>query len=208
MSTNRRLAPKPKQRSSLDPSMVKALAHPLRQDILAALNEGVSSPREISEKLGEPLGNVSYHVRTLLERNLIELVRTEPRRGAVEHFYRALQRPFFSDTDWESIPVTTRRAMFDRVIRRSLKDISRAGEAGGFDHVETHVSRTTLALDEQGWSDVTELLAETIEGALRIQAESAARMVELDAEERQPVSSQLIAMHFRNPGPKSKRGAG
>jgi hypothetical protein len=36
---------------------------------------------------------VSYHVRILARLGLIELVRTTPRRGAVEHHYRSLPRP-------------------------------------------------------------------------------------------------------------------
>ncbi len=41
-------------------------------------------------ELDEPkLGNVSYHVRALLDDGLVELVRTEQRRGALAHFYRA-----------------------------------------------------------------------------------------------------------------------
>ena len=68
---------------------VKALAHPLRVRALAILTERDASPSELAEELGEPLGNVSYHVRLLHELGLIELVRTTPRRGAIEHHYRA-----------------------------------------------------------------------------------------------------------------------
>jgi hypothetical protein len=35
------------------------------------------------------LGNVAYHIKILEENGAIELVRTEPVRGALEHFYRA-----------------------------------------------------------------------------------------------------------------------
>jgi hypothetical protein len=66
------------------------------------------------------------------------------------------------------------------------------------------VSRTTLALDEQGWSDLTGVLAEALDRAIEIQAESAARMVDVDEGERKPVSSQMIILHFRNPVPQSK----
>ena len=36
---------------------------------------------------GEPLGNVSYHVRQLEKAGLIELVAVKQRRGALEHYY-------------------------------------------------------------------------------------------------------------------------
>lgn len=67
----------------------KALSHPLRIAILTtmAANEP-TSPNRLSVEMNEPLGNVSYHVKTLLEYKMVELDRTEPRRGAVEHFYR------------------------------------------------------------------------------------------------------------------------
>jgi DNA-binding transcriptional ArsR family regulator len=44
----------------LDERLAKALSHPLRQRILQRLNEaGIASPNELSQVLGDPLGNVS-----------------------------------------------------------------------------------------------------------------------------------------------------
>ena len=70
----------------------KALAHPLRARILDSLEHGTRSPRELADELGEPLANVSYHVRQLATFGLIELVATTPRRGAIEHHYRTADR--------------------------------------------------------------------------------------------------------------------
>jgi DNA-binding transcriptional ArsR family regulator len=69
----------------------KALAHPIRGEILTILEAGRRSPKEICEQLGNGagLGTVSYHVRYLHGLDLIKLVGTKPRRGAVEHFYEA-----------------------------------------------------------------------------------------------------------------------
>lgn len=70
--------------------LAKALAHPLRVRILTLLGESqVASPNMIASGLDEGLGNVSYHMKTLRDFNCVKLVKTEPRRGAVEHFYRA-----------------------------------------------------------------------------------------------------------------------
>ena len=85
----------------LDERLAKALSHPLRQRILQRLNEGgVKSPNELSRDLGDPLGNVSYHVRILRELDCVELVRTEQRRGALEHYYRATAEPWLDDEQW------------------------------------------------------------------------------------------------------------
>lgn len=66
----------------------RALAHPLRVRILKVIErEQEASPTQIAEDMGEPLGNVSYHVKALVEFGALKLTRTVPRRGAVEHFY-------------------------------------------------------------------------------------------------------------------------
>src|SRR5919107_5509795 len=90
----------------VDPRIAKALSHPMRARILAILNERTASPNEISEMLDERLPNVSYHVRALLDLECIELVDTAQRRGAIEHYYRAVKRPFFSDADWPQLPAS------------------------------------------------------------------------------------------------------
>jgi DNA-binding transcriptional ArsR family regulator len=73
----------------LDRRLIKALGHPVRVRALEILNARVASPSELAKELGEPLGNVAYHVKILEENDAIELVRTAPVRGALEHFYRA-----------------------------------------------------------------------------------------------------------------------
>src|SRR5438045_5151844 len=93
-----------------DREVAKALSHPLRQRILVSLNDqGVASPNMIADRLGERLGNVAYHIRTLERFGCVELVRTQPVRGAVEHFYRATVRPFFPQGEWLELPVEIRR---------------------------------------------------------------------------------------------------
>jgi DNA-binding transcriptional ArsR family regulator len=66
----------------------KLASHPLRVRILGRLAEGVASPNEMAKEFEESLPLVSYHVRILREGNAIRLVRTTPRRGAIEHHYR------------------------------------------------------------------------------------------------------------------------
>jgi DNA-binding transcriptional ArsR family regulator len=83
---------KGRDKADLDLRPMKALTHPLRVKALKVLTQRTASPSELSYELEEPLGNVSYHVKTLLEYDCVKLVKTEPRRGAVEHYYRATPR--------------------------------------------------------------------------------------------------------------------
>src|SRR5688500_18924529 len=95
----------------IDQRLVKALGHPLRAQILTVLNERVASPNELAQETGEPLGNVSYHVRLLADLDCVELVRTEPRRGAVEHYYRATVPPWLDKSAWKSLPKSLRSSV-------------------------------------------------------------------------------------------------
>jgi DNA-binding transcriptional ArsR family regulator len=183
--------------------LAKALAHPLRVRILTSLHKGISSPNQLSQELGEPLGNVSYHVKTLLEYDCVELVKTEPRRGAVEHFYRATERAFFSDSDWAKIPASARKGISGVVIESIGTDSTRALVAGKVDaRTDSHVSHTALVIDEQGWTEITAMLAETLNRAIEIQEEAANRLAKDDSE---PVSTMLGILHFELPEAKDAK---
>jgi DNA-binding transcriptional ArsR family regulator len=177
--------------------LAKALAHPLRVRILTSLHKGISSPNQLSQELGEPLGNVSYHVKTLLEYDCVELVKTEPRRGAVEHFYRATERAFFSDSDWAKIPASARKGISGVILEAIGSDSTKALVAGSIDaHTDSHLSRTPLIVDKQGWDEITTMLAETLNRAIEIQEQSASRLAEGDAES---ISTMLGILHFEVP---------
>jgi DNA-binding transcriptional ArsR family regulator len=162
--------------SAVDSRLAKALAHPLRVQLLAALNEGVASPNELAKKLDEPLTNVSYHVRMLHDLGTIELVETEPRRGALEHYYRAVVRPFFADREWKRLPRNARGSISDAVLQLVWEDAAEAIKSGLFDEREDrHLSRTVLVVDDEGWEELNGMLVDMIDRAMQIQADSAAR---------------------------------
>jgi DNA-binding transcriptional ArsR family regulator len=73
----------------IDQRLVKAVSHPLRVEVLEAIVcEGEISPTLVATKLEQDLGKVSYHVNVLKDCEVIELAKTRPRRGALEHFFR------------------------------------------------------------------------------------------------------------------------
>jgi DNA-binding transcriptional ArsR family regulator len=182
----------------VDPRLAKALSHPMRTRILSILNEQVASPNEIAAMIDERLPNVSYHVRALQELGCIELVRTAQRRGAIEHYYRAVMRPFFSDRDWKRLPRSGRQAVTDVVLQMVWEDVSAAIRSGTFeDRSDRHLSRTPLTLDERGWTEVNQLLAKTLQQAEDISAKSAKRMSKADDAK---VSTRLVMMHFESAG--------
>ena len=67
---------------------LQGFGHPVRIRALVLL-EFEHSPSMLFEELGGDvsLGTISYHVRMLRDYGLVDLIRTEPKRGALEHFY-------------------------------------------------------------------------------------------------------------------------
>lgn len=181
----------------VDPRLAKALSHPMRTRILAILNERVASPNEISEMIDERLPNVSYHVRALLDLGCIELVSTAQRRGAIEHYYRAIVRPFFTDRDWKKLPQSGRQAVSDVALQMIWADISDAIESGTFEaRPNRHLSRSAVDVDETGWKELHDLLVRTLQETDKIQARSADRIKKSGDD---PVPARVVIMHFESP---------
>ena len=137
-----------------DPRYVKAMSHPLRVRILAMLDERTASPNELAQVLDGSLGTVSYHVRTLHQLGLIELVRETRVRGAVEHHYRAKARPQVSPEAWASAPPIAKQAAVGSSLQMIDEYTRAAAAAGGFDSQEAALVRSGLRLDREGWEEL------------------------------------------------------
>lgn len=171
-----------RHRGSVDQRVVRAMGHPVRVQALVILNERVASPNEISKELGESVGHVSYHIKVLKECECIELVDTAPRRGAMEHYYRATDRAFLNSDEWASLPTSLRPGISASGIETIFKDVSAAFSGGSFDEREDrHLSWTPILVDEQGWKELQDGLDEMLEKVFEIQGASAGRLVKEDA---------------------------
>ena len=71
---------------------VRVAALPIRVVVLRRLVEHGASPSSLAERFGMPVNGMSYHVGQLREAGLIRLTHVEPRRGTLEHYYRATPR--------------------------------------------------------------------------------------------------------------------
>lgn len=160
-----------------DPSLAKALAHPLRTRILSALENRTASPSELAEEFDAPLGVVSYHVRRLHALRFLKLVKRVARRGAVEHYYTTVAGPRITDAAWGSTPAVVKQAMVNAVLSGIGASVSKAANSGGFDRAETHLSRTLITVDQQGWLAIAGELESLMDRLEKIQADSQKRLV-------------------------------
>jgi DNA-binding transcriptional ArsR family regulator len=185
-----------------DPRLIKALAHPLRVQILSILaTRDMASPNEMAEELGVSLGVMSYHVRRLHALGFLELVKRTPRRGAIEHHYRGKARPRVTDEGWAETPSIVKRAMVGATLQGITGHITAAASQGGFDRGDAHLSRTLLMLDDKGWKELAHLMAGWMERVEAIEAASLERIKEAGEEaEREAKRCAAVLMLFEADG--------
>lgn len=147
--------------------------HPVQARALTILTERVASPKEIADELGVPVvGTVSYHVRELEKKELVEEVGTRQRRGATEHYFKAVQRPMVATEDWGELPLEKREDFSQYIIRLINADIGMAITSRTFDaRTDRHLTRVPLCLDEQGFEDLHDEQLALLNRTLEIQAE-------------------------------------
>jgi DNA-binding transcriptional ArsR family regulator len=183
---------------ALKQDIIKALAHPSRVHALHILNQRVASPKELANEVGTSVGKMAYHVRELDKAGYIELVSTEPRRGATEHFYRAIKRAVFSDEEWAQVPEPVRNSIVGMELGATGKLISESIRSGSFERRDNrHHSLHEGMVDEQGWDEAMALLEETMEKLSEIQAVSAERRIESE-EAGIPIAVSLIGFERAN----------
>lgn len=189
---------KAKQLSSSQLDLHKALSHRLRAEILTFLTERTkASPVEMSRELLAPVGDISHHVKQLVKYGCAEEVETRPRRGAVEHFYRAVLRPLVELEEMEEMPQPARRVFNGHTAQKILDDLREGFEHGTIERrADFHFTRVPMSLDEEGWQEMYVAHQRTLEETYEIQARSAER---LEKSGEEPIRSTSVQLHFELP---------
>lgn len=181
----------------VDQRLAKALAHPMRVEILAMLSHRSISPVEFSRETGESLSDASYHFRKLEELECAEIVRTVPVRGSTQHFYRGTKRPLLVEGDWKQLPPAIRGGVTGTVLQTFVDRASEAITTGTFDsRDDSHLSWTPVALDEEGWSELAQLLESTLASATEVEVKAAQRLAKGGGE---PINATFALASFESP---------
>src|SRR5829696_9284513 len=159
-----------------DPRYVKAMSHPLRVRILAMLDERKASPNQLAGWLGASLGTVAYHVRTLEQLGLIELVDETRVRGAVEHHYRARARPNVTAEGWAQAPPIAKQAAVGSSLDVIAEYARASAASGGFDRDDAQLRRALVKLDARGFAQLSKAISKLLEQAGKIEASAAERI--------------------------------
>jgi len=185
--------PPAKTASSMETTLAAIVAHPTRARAFTILTERTASPVEIAQEINKDVGHVGYHVRKLQQLNLIELVDERPVRGAVEHFYRAIERPVVRETAFAEQTIEEREVFTRHILQFHVADIARAMDEHTFDaRPNRAVIRTPMLVDEEGFQELADLHVEMYERTLDIQARSAERRTGADDEGISTVSTTMF----------------
>lgn len=175
-----------------DPRLVVAFSHSVREHILAVLNDEIASPAAVARQLGVTPAYLNYHFEELEKNGLIELVKTEPRRGSIEHFYRASETLFLDGEDWERVPAQLKTGISGSHLTSLYGEVGRALAAGMFCKADAHLSVTPMMVDQKGWGDAIAAVDETLYRVMAIRAESIERL----AAGAEPIPMMVALMGF------------
>lgn len=160
---------------TVDQGFVKSLAHELRAEILMILTERMASPNELSQLLDEGLSQVSYHVKVLKDYGRIKLVKTEPRRGAVEHYYRATTDTLLPAKVWRGAK-GLRTVIGGGLASDLFDDLAEAAGAQKLTEEDSHIHRIPLLLDGEGRENVSAIIERATQEVEKEQRASSSRV--------------------------------
>src|SRR3954451_5259200 len=159
-----------------NPALVQAVAHPLRARMLSILQDREASPKELAGEVRTPPATVAYHIQVLRKLKLIKLVKKTPRRGAVEHHYRADFGAHIDNEAWSATPDVVTRSMVGGVLGEVGNDANAAATIGGFDHEEAVLTRSKYVLDQEAWSELSGMVTDVLDRADELQKDAEKRL--------------------------------
>lgn len=167
------------ERREVIANRAKAMGHPVRRAALLYMQEhGVCSPSEIAEGLDVETSEVAYHVKRLEALGCAELVRIEPVRGTVKHFYRHTERHLIDTGEWEDLDPLIKEGLLADFFQPAVDDFARAVNAGIFDRDERwQVTRTPLlGMDRDGLDEALAIQERAFREIMQLPERCAERM--------------------------------
>jgi DNA-binding transcriptional ArsR family regulator len=104
------------------PDQIKILASPLRRTILRAMIAEPITTKQVAVRLGEKPTKLYHHVDALERAGLIQLIRTQRKRGTTEKYFQAVARRFVVDRAVIEVAPEDEEGQFERLIASSLEE--------------------------------------------------------------------------------------
>jgi DNA-binding transcriptional ArsR family regulator len=179
---------------SIEEVVAYALGHRIRVQVLAILNEGTYSPNELAQIIDEPLNKVSHHIKELLDAGSIELARVEKVRNVDQHYYRAVEMPFYTDEEVAAMPPQQQQISAGLILQYMFAEAMAALWAGKMKNdPRIWLSWRWFNVDEQGRDDLADEQQRSWDRMREIEAEATNRRADSGEE---PVSIIVAGMGF------------
>jgi DNA-binding transcriptional ArsR family regulator len=183
----------------------KVLADPEALQILAELNIREMSPKQFQDEFGGTASTVGRRFQKLARTGWLEMVRKEQggrRRGATEHFYRALGPAMLDSESWAELPSSLKATLTWKTFEQLREKVKEAIEASTFDtRTDRHLSWSPLLLDQRGWDTVIDAV-EALFKTQFVEQKAAELRVAKTGEKLIPVTIALAV--FESPKDESK----
>jgi DNA-binding transcriptional ArsR family regulator len=161
---------------SLEEAVSFAISHRIRVEIRAILNEGIRTHEELAHLIGLPASRIGHHIKELTKDGSIEIAYVKPVRNTIQHYYRAVAMPFYSDEEIAAMPVEARQATAGVILQAVMAEALAAFWAGTMVHDRrVWLSWRWFNVDTQGRGDIADDQARSWARVQEIEAESAAR---------------------------------
>jgi hypothetical protein len=167
-----------------------SLNHWVRIFVLTLLNEGVYSPEEMAEIIGERRTAIYHHIRELHAADSIELAETRKRRNTDEHFYRAIEMPYYTEEEFMRLSVEERQEIIGLTLQCMFAEALCSYSTGKM-HSDPQVwtAWRWFNVDEQGREDIADAQEGLWKRVQEIEVESTNRC----AESGEQTESRVVA---------------
>lgn len=167
------------RKKSIEEVVSYAVGHRIRVHILIVLNEGTFTPAQIAEIIEEPLNNVSNHIRELLDAGSIELAEAKRVRNTIQHYYRAIEMPHYTDEEVAAMTPEQRQVTAGLAIQSMVAEVMAGLWSGNMtDDPRLWLAWDWLNVDRQGREDVADEQERSWERFREIEVESTNRRAE------------------------------
>jgi DNA-binding transcriptional ArsR family regulator len=176
-----------------------AVSHPTRIHVLVVLHHGTYSAAQIAQIIDEPLNKVSNHIRELADAGSIEVARTEQKGNVVQHYYRAVEMPFYTDEEIAAMTPQQRQVSAGLVVQSMAAEAMAALRTGKLDDPRAWLTWNWFNVDEQGRQDIADEQQRSWNRMQEIEAESVNRRAESGEEATTMIVTQLSYERARKP---------
>jgi len=163
-------------RRGVEEAVGYALKHQRRVELLCLLNEGERNRYQLAASIGVEPDKIKHHLKELLDEGSIELAYSKRVRNLIQHYYRAVEIPFYSDEEIEALRPEERQAFAGVILQAVMAESLAALWAGKMaEDRRVWLSWRWFHVDSQGREDIADEQARHWERVLWIEGDSANR---------------------------------